>query len=359
MPNSVNFESYISRKVTLRAAVLYKAGEPLRIERLQVPALKEGQVLVKISYSGICHSQLMEVKGLRGADPYLPHLLGHEAVGVVEDTGPGVSKVKAGDRVVLGWIKGRGLNAMGAQFKNEAGVVINSGGVTTFSDKTIASENRLVKVPDSIPDEIAVLFGCAVPTGAGIVMNELPAGRGGSIAIFGLGGIGINALLAARVRGDMSPLIAIDVEPRKLELAKEFGADHVIDASKVDPVQAVREITKGGVDFCVEAAGLTTTIEQAFAMLQPQRGQLVFASHPKHGSKISLDPFELICGKRLWGSWGGKCCPDDDLPKFFDIFSSGKWPLRRLLSDPYPLEKVNEALQDLDQRRITRALLKM
>ena len=159
---------------SIRAAVLTKLGNPLEIiEGIEVPELRPGQVLVKVSYAGVCHSQLMEARGKRGDDPFLPHMLGHEGTGVVVEIGEGVTKVKVSDHVVLGWIKGEGADAGGTKYMAPNGQIINSGGVTTFSDYTVVSENRLVPLPEGTPDDLGVLYGCALPTGMGIVLNEI------------------------------------------------------------------------------------------------------------------------------------------------------------------------------------------
>lgn len=344
--------------LAMKAAVLYQTGKPLVIDELETPELRRGQVLVKLRLSGVCHSQLMEARGLRGEDRYLPHLLGHEGVGIVESIGPEVTKVARGDRVVLGWLKGSGLEGGSVQYRNRNGQQINAGSVTTFSEFSVVSENRLTKVPNAIQDSIAVLFGCAVPTGAGIVLNELKPAAGSSLAIFGLGGIGLSALMACTDLG-LKRIIAVDVEHQKLELAQKLGATDVIDASSCDPQRAMMEVTDGaGVDYAIEATGLAKMIEKAFACLS-KNGQLVFASHPQSGDKITLDPFELISGKKIAGSWGGRCYPDRDLPHFFDLYCAGKLPLDAFESATYPLDAVNQALADLEQRKVTRAILSM
>lgn len=344
---------------TMKAAVLYEVNKPLVIEELEIPVLKYGQILVKILYSGVCHSQLMEIKGFRGVDKYLPHLMGHEGVGIVADIGSGVSKVSIGDKVVLGWIKGFGLEGGGTQFSTKSGNLVNAGAVTTFSEMSIVSENRVVKLNSLIPDQVAVMFGCAIPTGAGIVINELKPKNGSTIAIFGMGGVGTSALISTALFS-FSRIIAVDVEEDKLQLAHKLGATDLINSSKVDPVAVIKDITHGyGVDYAVEATGLANIVETAFASIKLRSGELIFASHPRFGDKISLDPFELICGKRIKGSWGGSCNPDVDLPKFFDLYLTGGLPLAELLSEPYRLDQINDALGALENRKLVRALIKI
>jgi S-(hydroxymethyl)glutathione dehydrogenase/alcohol dehydrogenase len=341
----------------MKAAVLHALNEPLRVRgEIQPPPLRRGQVFVKIAYSGVCQSQLMEVRGHRGPDAYLPHLLGHEGSGVVMDTGPEVTKVRPGDRVILGWIRGAGIEAGGAQYACGS-ELLNAGAVTTFNDHAVISENRCVKLPEGVPLDVAVLFGCAIPTGSGIVTNTLQPVRGSSVAIFGLGGVGLSALLALRLF-ECATVIAVDVTLDKLQLAREFGATHTVDASEREPVQAVREITGGrGVDYSVEAAGLSRTIEQAFSAVRRGGGLCVFASHPPNGSQITLDPYEMICGKRIQGSWGGASDPDRDIPVFAALYREGKLPLERLITRRYSLEQINQALDDLEQNRVARPLI--
>jgi S-(hydroxymethyl)glutathione dehydrogenase/alcohol dehydrogenase len=341
----------------MKAAILQALNVPLYVrDDIELPVLRRGQVLVKLAYSGVCHSQLMEVKGKRGEDAYLPHLLGHEGSGVVVQIGPDVAKVRSGDRVVLGWIKGSGIEAGGVQYKCPDGI-LNGGGVTTFNDYAVVSENRCVKVPDGVPMDIAALFGCAVLTGAGIITNSVRPTKGSSIAIFGLGGIGLSALMGL-VSFDCEMVIAVDISEDRLRLAEEFGATHTINAVECDPVQAIRDLTDGrGADYTVEAAGRCDTIEKAFDAVRRGGGLCVFASHPSHGSRISLDPFEMICGKQIIGSWGGGSDPDRDIPIYADLYLKGRLPLGKLITNRYSLEEVNQALDDLKQNKVVRPLI--
>ena len=341
----------------MKAAVLQALNVPLRIQNdIELPVLRRGQVLVKLAYSGVCHSQLMEARGRRGEDAYLPHLLGHEGSGVVVEIGPDVVKVQSGDRVVLGWIKSSGIEAGGVKYKCSDGT-LNAGGVTTFNDYAVVSENRCVRVPDGVPMDIAALFGCAVLTGAGIITNSVRPTKGSSIAIFGLGGIGLSALMGL-VLFDCEMVIAVDISEDRLRLAEEFGATHTINAAECDPVQAIRDLTDGrGADYTVEAAGRSDTIEKAFDAVRRGGGLCVFASHPSHGSRISLDPFEMICGKQIIGSWGGSSDPDRDIPIYADLYLKGKLPLGKLITHRYSLEEVNQALDDLEQNKVVRPLI--
>ncbi len=343
---------------TFTAAVLVKIGQPLQlVDNIYIPEPGKGQVLVKIRYAGLCHSQLKEIQGARGKDKYLPHMLGHEGVGSVVAIGEGVSKVCIGNDVVLTWIKGDGIDAGGYQYQTTDGLVINAGGITAFSEYGLVSENRLVVKPTETPDRLSVLYGCAIPTGFGMVVNNLPHTAAGTIAFLGLGGIGISALLAARFY-DFKKVIAIDINQDKLNLAKELGATHVINASELDYVNLVRSLTAGlGVDYCFESAGKAQTIEQAYAMTRRHGGQCIFASHPPCGDNITLDPFDFICGKNIKGTWGGEVKPDKDIKRFGDLYASGQLPLEALISKEYRLDEINLAVDDLHQRKIVRALI--
>lgn len=350
----------MSSPQSFKAAVLVQTGQDIQsMHGISAPALREGQVLLKIRYAGLCHSQLMEARGYRGKDAYLPHFFGHEGVGEVVEVGVGVTKVKVGDEAILGWIKGEGLEGGPCQYTGPQGEVINSGSVTTFSEYAVASENRLVLKPPHTPSDLAVLYGCALPTGAGLVFNELKPRENAHIAVIGLGGIGISGLMAA-TEFNPQTLIAIDIEEDKLALAKEMGATHTIKADNPNLTQNVLEIINAqGVDYAIEAAGLVKTIELGFSLIKRGGGELVFASHPQAGEMIKLDPFELICGKSIRGTWGGGSKPDRDIPLLDEMYGAGKLKLEPLLSHRYALGDINQALIDLENRKIVRALLEI
>ncbi|MDO9484869.1 MAG: zinc-binding dehydrogenase [Actinomycetota bacterium] len=329
-----------------RAAVLRSSGEPLAIEELLAPELAMGQVLVRLDYSGICRSQLMEVRGMRGADPWLPHLLGHEGSGRVVAVGPGVSKVEAGDEVILGWIKGKGLDVRGPQFQAPSGH-INAGPVTTFGEYSIASENRVFLKPASVSGPEATLFGCALLTGAGMALQELAHDEPTSVLLLGLGGVGLSALIGVLALGP-ALVIAADPSPAKRALALRLGATHALDPMDPDFVLSVQQVSDGGVQECIESGGTVSSIELGFACLQPKGGSLVFASHPPAGERISLDPFELINGKQIRGSWGGSAEPDVDIPRLAAIVADSGIDLGLLVDASYTLDSINQALADLD-----------
>jgi S-(hydroxymethyl)glutathione dehydrogenase/alcohol dehydrogenase len=340
-----------------KAAILEEIGAPLAIKKIELPELARGQVLVKVLFSGVCRSQLMEVRGGRGADPWIPHLLGHEGSGTVLSIGEGVTKVAVGDDVILGWVKGEGLDAPGAQYKFGK-KIINSGRVTTFANFTVVSESRLVKKPQGLAFDEAVLFGCALPTGAGMVLNELKPAPNKSVVVLGLGGIGLSALLALKALG-VAPIIAVDISDTKLDFAKQLGADYIFNSNIEGVHAAIMSLTNGGADYCVESGGLIATIELGFSLVRKGGGNLIFASHPSQGEKITLDPHELISGKRISGSWGGGSKPDVDIPKLHSLLSRGNFSLANLITKRYKLEEINDAIDDLEFGRVFRPIIVM
>jgi S-(hydroxymethyl)glutathione dehydrogenase / alcohol dehydrogenase len=339
------------------AAILVQTGSPLVVAEIAIPALKPGQVLVEIAYSGACGTQVMEWRGDKGEDKWLPHCLGHEGTGVVIETSDAVTKVKAGDRVVLSWIKGSGIEAGGAVY-DWGGRKVNAGGVTTFQRHAVVSENRLTLLPADLPMDVAVLLGCAAPTGMGAVYNVLKAQPGDAIAVFGAGGIGLNALMAAALVGAM-PLIAIDPNPTRRALAKIYGATHVIDPSASDVLAEIKRIIPLGVDWAVECSGQPAVMEQAVNATRPQGGRAVVIGNARQGALLSLNPSLFNQGKSLLGTWGGDSLPDRDYGRFARLLGSGRFPVRDMLSKPYALGEADQALQDLASGKIGRPLIDM
>jgi len=338
-----------------KAAILYQTNQPLQIEELTIPELKRGQVLVKIAYSGVCHSQLNEIRGEKGEDKWLPHTLGHEASGEVVAVDNSVQKVKAGDRVVLTWIKASGLDAESICYYGN-GKTINSGPISTFSQYAIVAENRLVRLDRNIPMDVAALLGCALPTGAGIVLNTLKAKPGNTIAILGAGGIGMSAVIGAKI-AECKKIIAVDILDWKLALAMELGATDVINAKDGDLYSAVMKISEGkGVDFVVEAAGLRETMEIGLSLVH-DKGTVVIAGNLARGERIAIDPFELIKGKRIIGTWGGETNPDKDIPLYAEKIAAGSLKLDKLISHHFRLEDINQAFTELEKGNVSRALI--
>ncbi len=226
----------------MKAAILVEQRQPLVVAEIELPqTLEVGQVLVKIHYSGICGSQLGEMDGAKGEDKFLPHLLGHEGSGSVVATGPGVRQVKAGDKVVLHWRKGPGIEAVPPKYRWD-GKTVNAGWVTTFNEYAIVAENRITPIPADSDMEVAALFGCAVTTGFGVVVNNAKLKIGESVVVFGAGGVGLNIVQAAAMVSAY-PVIAVDLHDNRLELAKQMGATHLINSKKVDARQAIMSTT--------------------------------------------------------------------------------------------------------------------
>lgn len=341
---------------SFKAAVLTELNKPLELCSMQMPEINKGQVLVKIEMAGICGSQLMEARGMRGADKYLPHMMGHEAVGHVIKVGEGVKKVKVNDRVILTWIKGEGIDAGGSVLETDDRRKVNAGPVTTFSEYTVVSENRVIPCPDRIPDYLAVLLGCALPTGAGMVMNQVKPRKHAKILLIGLGGIGLSALLMLR-NYSAEQLVVVDSEQHKLDLALKLGATDVVRYGENTRAELQNKY-QSGFDYAIESAGHCETIELAFELIS-NKGICHFASHPKSGEKISLDPHQLISGKQIFGTWGGGCDPDIDLKKIGDSFMNTGLTMQDLNISVFSLRNINEALTKLENKLVTRVLIEM
>lgn len=340
-----------------QAALLVRTGEPLVIATIETPPLKPGQVLVEIAYSGACGTQLMEVAGDKGEDKWVPHCLGHEGTGTVIEVGGAVSKVRAGDKVVLSWIKGTGIEAGGAVYDWD-GRKVNAGGVTTFQRHAVVSENRITLLPGRLPMDLAVLLGCAAPTGMGAVYNVLNVRAGDSVAVFGTGGIGLNAIMAAATAG-ASPVIGIDLKPSRRALATAFGATHAIDPAEGDLGQQIMAIAPQGVDLAVEATGVPELMRAAVSVTRAQGGKAVVIGNARHDAMLTISPSVFNQGKSLLGTWGGDSVPDRDIARYARLIGESRFPVRQLLSEPYGLEQINEALADMRAGRIGRPLIDM
>jgi S-(hydroxymethyl)glutathione dehydrogenase/alcohol dehydrogenase len=298
----------------------------------------------------------MEWRGDKGEDKWVPHCLGHEGTGTVLEAGGAVSKVKVGNKVVLSWIKGTGIEAGGAVY-DWNGRKVNAGGVTTFQRHAVVSENRLTLLPPDLPMDVAVLLGCAAPTGMGAVYNVLKVQPGDAVAVFGTGGIGLNALMAASLAGAM-PVIGIDPNPTRRSLARIYGATHVIDPTG-DVLAEIKKIVPHGVDLAVESSGVPAVMEQAINATRQQGGRAVVIGNAKHGAVLSLNPGVFNQGKSLLGTWGGDSVPDRDYGRYGRLLSSGRFPVRDLLSKPYRLADADQALADLAAGKVGRPLIDM
>ncbi len=339
------------------AAILVQTGQPLVLATLETPPLKSGQVLVEIAFSGACGTQVAEWRGRKGEDRWVPHCLGHEGSGIVQEVGAGVTKVKPGDNVVLSWIKGSGIEAGGAQYRwGERNV--NAGGVTTFQRHAVVSENRLTLLPANIGMEVAILLGCAAPTGMGAVFNVAGVRAGETVAVFGTGGIGLNACMGAAFAGAM-PVIGIDPSAERRALAARYGATTTIDPTAGDAAAAIRALAPGGVDVAIEATGLPEIMALALSVTRAQGGRAVVIGNARHGATLTLDPGLFNQGKSLLGTWGGDSVPDRDTVRFARLLTAPRFDPRGLLSAPYPLSGANQALEDLEAGRVGRPLIAM
>ncbi len=338
-----------------KAAVLYEIGKPLVLEELEVPELQSGQVLVRMLSSGVCHTQLNEIKGYRGEDKYLPHLLGHEGSGIVERIGPGITKVKEGDYIVLSWIRGGGLHASSSCYQS-SDKKINSGALATFTQYTIASENRVTPLTRRVPPDVAALLGCAVPTGGGIILHKLKPEKNKTLAVFGVGGVGASALLVAKAYG--ARIIAIDIHDHKLDFAKKLGATYTLHAHRDDILHSIYDFTDGaGVDYSIEASGARASMELAYASVNRDRGVTVLAGNLRKGEKICIDPFDLLFGKILTGTGEHTTKPERDFLRYAEMYLEGTLDLEKLITHRYHLEEINEAFLQLEQGNVCRAII--
>ena len=342
----------------VKAAVLIKLKKPLQIiNDLKFSKLKRGQVMVKVLHSAICRSQVMEIEGKRGKDKYIPHLLGHEGSGTVEKIGKGVSKVSPGDKVFLSWIKGKGLDSGGTRIKFKHGI-INAGPVTTFSNYSIVSENRCFLIPKKFPIKKSVIFGCAIPTGAGIIINEIKPKKNDSICVIGLGGVGLSILMACKML-KLNNVLVIDVDKNKINIAKKLGYKKNIILKNIKKAKSkILNFTKDKYfDYTIDSSGKSKSIEFAFSITRKFGGKCIFASHPKHSSNIKLKPHDLISGKKIWGSWGGSSDPQKIANYMAPFFLKNKKFLDLYFSKEYPLNKINRAIKDFKYKSTVKLIV--
>lgn len=341
----------------MKAAILTELKKPLVVAQVGLPeALDVGQVLVKVHYSGICGSQLGEIDGVKGEDKYLPHLLGHEGSGTVLAIGPGVRYVQTGDKVVLHWRKGLGIEATTPAYSWN-GNKVNAGWVTTFNEYAVVSENRLTAIPADSNMEIAALFGCAVTTGFGVVMNNAKVKIGHSVIVYGAGGIGLNIVQGAALAG-AHPVIAVDLHDSRLEMAGRMGATHLVNASQTDAGRMIRDIV-GAADVFIDNTGLPSVIELGYELTK-SRGRITLVGVPKKGNNISLYSLPLHFGKVVSGSHGGEAIPHEDIPRYHGLYRQGRIKLQELITDCSDLNEINVAIQRMrDGDVVGRCLIRM
>ena len=328
---------------TTKAAILVEQKSPLVIADIDLPLrLEYGQVLVKVVCSGICGSQIGEIDGVKGPDAFLPHLLGHEGGGIVEEIGPGVTKVKERDHVVMHWRKGAGIEAPTPQYK-WGDKTVNAGWITTFNEYAVVSENRLTPIPDDIDFEIAALMGCAVTTGLGVVSNNAKIKIGESVVVFGAGGVGLNVIQGARLVSAY-PIIAVDLYDNKLEMARLMGATHVINSSRTEPRDKVLQLVGASyADVVIDNTGLPEVIRLAYELTRPG-GKTILVGVPKKGDNVSIYTLPLHFGKIITGSHGGETNPTEDIPRYLKVYKARILELQNLITHRFNLSEINETI---------------
>ncbi len=363
----------------VQAAVVWETGGDFRIEQLELDEPREDEVLVRMVASGICHTDL----GARDGHlpiPAPPSVFGHEGAGIVERVGARVTRVRPGDSVVLTWDycgtcpacrAGKVLYCLNFFLHNfhgarpDGSATLHRGDQvvhgsffcqSSFANFALASERNVVKVPDDVPLEVLAPMGCGVMTGAGAVIHSLQARPGDSIAVFGAGTVGMSAVLAARVCG-CTTIIAVDVNPDRLELAKELGATHTVNAAEVNPVEAIREITGGGVQFSLECVGNPRVLRQAVDSL-PRLGVCGLVGVVPPGTEVALDMDLLMNGRTVRGILGGDAIPDLFIPRLVELYRQGRFPFDRLITF-YPFEEINRAVKDMEAGRVVKPVLRM
>ena len=342
----------------MKAAILVKSRSSLEVADIELPKeLLYGQVLVKVFFSGICGAQINEIDAVKGPDKFLPHLLGHEASGEVLEIGPGVTRFRAGDKVVLHWRPSAGVQSPTPKYKWGT-KTINAGWVTTFNEQTVVSENRLTKIPDDFDMRIAPLFGCAVTTAFGVVNNDASIKVGQSLIVFGLGGVGLNIIQAASMVS-ANPIIGVDIKDNKVEMAKKFGLDYGINALNTEVKDQVNEILEDKcADVVIETTGNSRVIETAYELTKPD-GKTILVGVPKKGDNISIYSLPLHFKKVLTGSEGGSSVPDQDIPRMIKLMRAKKMTLDGLVTHEFPLEEINQAIELFRSGDAGRIILRM
>jgi alcohol dehydrogenase len=358
----------------------YAQSRPLAIEELELDPPGPGEVLVEMGAAGLCHSDLSVINGTRLWP--LPIVLGHEACGYVREAGAGVD-LRAGDHVVFSFLPTCGVCPMCAAGRaslcepgvaaNRAGTLLRGGvrfhegnngaivrhhsGVAGYSQFSVVARESVVKIEPDLPMETAVLFGCAVMTGVGAVVNTARVAAGTSVAVFGAGGVGLSAIMGAKAVGAW-PIIAIDRVASKLELATRCGATHVVNAGETDPVAAVRDLTHGGVDTAFEAVGDEIVIAQAFAATR--RGGRTVAIGLTHPERMLTIPALTVTAEEriLMGSYMGSCVPQRDIPRFIAMYRAGLLPVDLLRSSIIALDEVNAAFDLLERGEVARQVIR-
>ena len=335
-----------------KQAVLEKKNV-IKIRKFRFPKLKNGQLLIKIFYSGVCKSQLMEALGLRGYDKWLPHGFGHEASGEVIDNNKS-KKFKKKDKVICSWIRRPNSNVSGSGYHllDDTRTKVNFGDVTTFGEFAIISENCVFKKPKNLSFKEAALFGCAIPTGMGMVFNELSIKKKDNILLIGLGGIGLSSLIALKIKGLEKKTFILEKNYKKNNIARKLGFGNFLNLKELNKKY------QNYFDKCIETSGVNSLIEMGFKFIN-SNGHLIFASHPENNKIIKINPHDLIKGKKITGSWGGACNLDRDINKFSTLIKKKAIKLNIFFSKIYSLQQLDKALFDLKKNKTVRPIIKM
>src|SRR5215469_10433825 len=358
----------------MKAAIYHGPNQPLTIEQVDIDEPKEREVLVRTVASGVCHSDLHFVDGL-----YMwptPAILGHEAAGVVEKVGSQVSYLKPGDHVIAclsvfcGYCEecmsghpnlcsNRAATQRAAGDKPrlaQKGTLVNQfAELSGYAEKMLVHENALVKIDDDVPLDRAALVGCGVMTGVGAALNTAKVAPGSSVAVFGAGGVGLAVIQGARVAGARM-IIAVDMFPSKLELAKKLGATHAVNAKDKNPVDEIRNLTGGGADYSFEAIGLKVAAEQAYECIAPGGVATIVGMVPL-GQKVEVDGFSLLFEKRIQGCFMGSNRFRIDMPRIIELYQQGRLDLDDMITRRGKLEDVNEAFRAMKAGEVARTVL--
>ncbi len=329
--------------------------QPLVLDEVELPQLGFGQVLVDIKASRICGSQIGEIDGVKGPDRWLPHLLGHEAGGIVREVGLEVRHVKPGDRVVAHWRPGRGIEARGAIYQWN-GKPCNAGPITTFQQLAVLSENRVTVVPPDTDFELCCLLADTLTTGFGVINNNARVKIGESVVVIGCGGIGLGTVLGAKLAG-AHPIIAVDVQDYKLEVASRYGATHGINSTKEDFSEAALTILGGArPDLVVDGTGNPAVLEKAFA-LAGNCARLVGVGVMPSDKKISINTLPLHLGKVLCGSHGGESLPADDIPRYVRMMRDRRFDASGFISHRISLGEVNDGIAKMRSGEVIHCII--
>jgi S-(hydroxymethyl)mycothiol dehydrogenase len=357
----------------VRGVIARSKGEPVEVTTVLVPDPGPGEALVAVQACGVCHTDLHYREGGIGDD--FPYLLGHEAAGVVEAVGDGVTSVAPGDFVILNWRavcgecracrRGRPWycfathNAQQKMTLEDGTVLSPALGIGAFVDKTLVAAGQCTKVDPAVPPEVAGLLGCGVMAGLGAAINTAPVTRGDSVAVIGCGGVGDAAILGARLAGART-IIGVDIDPRKLEWARQFGATHVINSRETDPVERIRELTGGnGADVVIEAIGRPETYLQAFYG-RDLAGTVVLVGVPTPDMRLEAPLLDFFGrGGALKSSWYGDCLPERDFPMLTDLYLQGRLPLDKFVSETIALDQVESAFAKMERGEVLRSVVKL